>query len=151
MVRGQKLEKLLWSIAFPGFGQLLNRKYIKGVLLIALEIIINLQSNLNKIIQSSFTGDIGGAISETDYQWLMFYPCVYMFGIWDAYRDADDEQAPFAFLPFVFAAFFATIGLIFSPYLLGPVWLTLIFCFIGVGVGIFLRKVMVIHSANDER
>ncbi|MBA2939098.1 hypothetical protein HZF08_12350 [Paenibacillus sp. CGMCC 1.16610] len=142
MVRGQKLERLLWSIAFPGFGQLLNRKYIKGVLLIALEVIINLQSHLNKVIQCSFTGDIGGAIAETDYQWLMFYPCVYMFGIWDAYRDADDEQKPFAFLPFVFAAFFATAGLIFSPYLLGPVWLALIFCFIGVGVGIFLRKMI---------
>ncbi|WP_315899157.1 hypothetical protein [Paenibacillus cremeus] len=134
------MERLMWSIALPGFGQLLNRKYIKGVLLIALEVMINHQSHLNKVIQSSFTGDIAGAIAEADYQWLMFYPCVYMYGIWDAYRDADEEPKPFAFFPFVFAAFFATVGLIYSPYLLGPVWLTLVFCFIGVGVGIFLEK-----------
>ncbi|WP_258567554.1 hypothetical protein [Paenibacillus anseongensis] len=132
----------MWSISFPGLGQLLNRKYIKGVLLIALEVIINLQSHLNKMIQRSFTGDVGRAIAETDYQWLMYYPCVYMFGIWDANRDADDELKPFAFLPFVFASFSATAGLIYSPYLLGPVWLALIFCFFGVGVGIYLGKMI---------
>ena len=37
-------EVLLWSIAFPGFGQLLNGKYFKGIMLILLEVIINIQS-----------------------------------------------------------------------------------------------------------
>lgn len=135
----------MWNIAFPGFGQLLNRRYLKGVLLITLEVIINVQSHLNRVIQSSFHGDISGSIAETDYQWLMFYPCVYMFGIWDAYRDAEDVQKPFMFLPFVFAAFFATVGLIYSPFFLGPVWLTLVLCLFGVVVGVFLRK-MIIHK-----
>ena len=31
-------EKLLWSIALPGFGQMLNGKYVKGILLIILEL-----------------------------------------------------------------------------------------------------------------
>lgn len=136
----QKIERLLWSVALPGFGQLLNRKYFKGFVLITLEVLINVQSHLNKVIQLSFQGDIAGSIEMTDYQWLLFYPCVYMFGIWDAYRDADDVQKPLAFLPFVCAAFFATVGMIYSPFILGPVWLTLMFCFIGIGAGILLKK-----------
>lgn len=38
-------EKLLWSIALPGFGQLLNGKYLKEILLIVLEFSINVQSH----------------------------------------------------------------------------------------------------------
>ncbi|GGA12651.1 hypothetical protein GCM10008018_67100 [Paenibacillus marchantiophytorum] len=140
MIKGQKIEKLLWSIALPGFGQFLNKKYLKGVVLITLEVIINVQAHLNASIQMSFQGDIAGAIAVTDYQWLMFYPCVYMFGIWDAYRDADEEQKPLAFLPYVGAAFFATVGMMYSPYFLGPVWLSMLSCFVGVGAGVLLKK-----------
>jgi hypothetical protein len=31
------IEKRLWSIALPGFGRLLNSKYIKGYILFVLE------------------------------------------------------------------------------------------------------------------
>ena len=33
-------EKLLWSIALPGLGQLLNKKYAKGIMVIFLELLI---------------------------------------------------------------------------------------------------------------
>src|SRR5690554_6830729 len=105
------LEALLWSIALPGLGQLLNKQYLKAILLIILEIMINMGARLNLAIMYSFKGDIHSAISQTNYQWLMFYPCVYMFGIWDAYKDAGGGQAPHATLPFVFCAFMGTVGL----------------------------------------
>jgi hypothetical protein len=145
MSNHRRLEKILWSVALPGFGQLLNRQYLKGVLLIVLEAIINIGSNLNLAIISSFQGDIELAIRQTNYQWLMFYPCVYMFGVWDAYRDAGGDATPFETLPFVFAAFSATVGVIYSTnvkifgVLFGPVWLPMIFMVIGIGVGIFLK------------
>ena len=72
-------EALLWSIALPGFGQLLNGKYLKGIIFISLEFIINVQSHFNEIILHSFNGDIEKAIESTEYQWLIFYPCVYFF------------------------------------------------------------------------
>jgi hypothetical protein len=51
-----KLEKLLWSIAIPGFGHLLNGKFIKGTILIILEFLIDTNSNLNSLIMLSFNG-----------------------------------------------------------------------------------------------
>jgi TM2 domain-containing membrane protein YozV len=51
-------EALLWSIAFPGFGQFLYGKPIKGIVFVFLEFQINVQSNFNTIIISSFQGDI---------------------------------------------------------------------------------------------
>jgi hypothetical protein len=109
----KKLEQIFWSIALPGFAQLLNGKYVKGILFIVLEFLINIQGNFNKVIILSFQGEISQAIEQADYQWLMFYPCLYMFAIWDAYRDAGGAKTPYSFLPFAFAAYFITVGVIF--------------------------------------
>jgi hypothetical protein len=79
-------EKLLWSIALPGFGQILNGKLIKGILIIFLEILINVQANFNEVIILSFHGEIVSAIEQTNYRWLMFYPCLYFFAMWDAFK-----------------------------------------------------------------
>jgi hypothetical protein len=146
--KSRKLEAILWSIALPGFGQLLNRKYIKGLFLVVLEIIINVMGNFNRIIVLSFNMEIERAIAETNYLWLMFYPCLYFFSIWDAYKDAGGGQKAFAYLPLVFSAYFVTVGLIFSArltlfgYLIGPMWLPMMFLPIGLAVGGFIRWIL---------
>lgn len=148
MNKPNKLEVLFWSIALPGFGQFLNKKLIKGIIFIALEFIINVKSNFNIMIKESFLGNIEQAIYAANFQWIMFYPCVYMFGIWDAYRDASEEVSAYAFLPFAFGAFTITIGLIFSTnikifgVLLGPVWLPMVSLVPGVIIGILLKKIL---------
>jgi hypothetical protein len=148
MEKGKINEVLLWSIALPGFGQFLNRKYIKGIVLILLEFFINIKSHLNTVIISSFHGDIIQAITETNYQWLLFYPCVYLFGIWDAYRDAGGGKEPFSYLPFVFSAYLGTIGVIYSStlrvmdILLGPIWLSILFLLLGYSIGSMIKYII---------
>jgi hypothetical protein len=138
-------EKLLWSIALPGFGQLLNGKYIKGILIIFLEFLINVLANFNEVIKLSFHGDIEKAIAQADFQWLMFYPCLYFFAMWDAFKDTEGEKDKFSFLPFVFAAYFVTVGCIYASnfrifgILLGPVWLPILCVIPGIIVGLFLK------------
>ncbi|WP_100011358.1 hypothetical protein [Lentibacillus sediminis] len=148
-----KAEALMWGIALPGVAQLLNKKYLKGTVLIFLELMINVMSNLNMAIVYSFQGDIPKSISATDYQWLMFYPCVYLFAIWDAYRDAGGAQSRFSFLPFVFAAYVSTIGVIYSSTFnvagvyIGPVFLPILFIFIGLLLG---RLIEMMVKARGE-
>ena len=141
-------EKLMWSIALPGFGQYLNGKYFKGTVLLILEFLINVQANFNQVILLSFHEEIGDAIKHVDYQWLMFYPCLYFFAMWDAVKDAGGGKDSGSFLPYVFSAFFVTVGLIFSSsltifgVLFGPVWLPILFVFPGVIIGSFIRKII---------
>lgn len=141
-------EKLMWSIALPGFGQFLNGKYFKGTVLLILEFLINVQANFNQIILMSFLGEIANAIKHADYQWLMFYPCLYFFSMWDAVKDAGGGRAPYSFIPYVFAAFFVTVGLIFSSnskifgVLWGPVWLPMLFVLPGIIIGLFVGKIL---------
>ncbi|RTQ94900.1 hypothetical protein [Lysinibacillus telephonicus] len=143
------IETLLWSIALPGFGQLLNQKYIKGITLILLELLINIQANLNIAILLSFQGDIFSSIKETNYQWLMFYPCLYFFSMWDAFKDAGGGKSPFSFLPFVFAAYLVTIGIIYSAkitifgVLFGPVFLPMVLVLPGVFIGLIVKRALI--------
>ncbi|MFP3728776.1 hypothetical protein [Priestia filamentosa] len=151
------LESIFWSIALPGFPQLMNRKLVKGILFIGLEILINVQSNFNTVIILSFQGEIEKAIEQTNYQWLMFYPCLYFFAMWDAYRDVEDEHSPFMFIPFVFSAYFVTVGVIYSStftiknILLGPIWLSFLCLPIGLLVGMTIKKIIlwkIEHSSS---
>lgn len=149
---------LLWSIALPGFGQLLNRKFVKGVLLVVLEFAVNVFGNLNQAIVLSFHGEIQEAIQQTNYLWFMFYPCLYLFAIWDAYKDTGGGQKPFAYLPFVFAAYIGTVGVAFSPvlkifgYLIGPVWLPIISIPIGLIIGALIRWILIkCYTSEDAR
>ncbi|WP_096199711.1 hypothetical protein [Bacillus sp. FJAT-45350] len=150
-----KTEKLLWSIALPGFAQFLNGELFKGVMFIFLEFLINVQANLNLIIIPSFHGDTQRAVELANYQWLMFYPCIYTFAIWDAYRDAGGVSNPYAYLPFVFSAFIGTIGVIYSStlrifgLLLGPIFLPIIFLIIGAFIG-WIIKIIVIRKASTQ-
>lgn len=151
------LEKILWSIALPGLGQLLNGKLFKGLLFIVLEILINARSNLNEIIVLSFQGKIFQAVESTNYEWLMFYPCIYLYAIWDAYKDSGGSKSPYASLPFVFSAYMGTIGVIYSPVfklggklLLGPLWLSIL-CFIsGILIGIIIQHLLISHSKKRK-
>ncbi|MEH6996456.1 hypothetical protein V7075_27755 [Neobacillus drentensis] len=141
-------EKLVWSIAFPGFGQMLNGKYFKGILFILLEFVINVQSHFNEVIMLSFNGEIEKTFARTEYQWLMFYPCVYFFAMWDAYKDAGGGKEPYSFLPFVSSAYLVTVGLMISSkikvfgYLLGTVWFPMLCVIPGVVIGILIKNLL---------
>lgn len=146
------LEVVLWSIAFPGFGQILNRAYIRGGFFIILEFIINAQSNLNLNILYSFQGNSEQAIDVTNYQWAMFYPCIYLFAIYESYvmavQRADRKVPRYISLPFVFGAYISTVGVIYSDTLpsiihIPPTFIPIIGIGIGVGVGFGLRSLLV--------
>jgi hypothetical protein len=141
MARAEKIEKILWSVALPGFAQFLNQKYFKGFVFVVLEILINGKARINQAIIFSFHGKIEKAIEVTDYGWLLFYPCLYLFAIYDAYKDAGGGDH-FSFLPFVISAYMGTIGVIYSPYYLGPIWLPILFLILGAAIGIFIRKII---------
>jgi hypothetical protein len=138
-------EAILWNIAMPGFGQLLNGRVIKGLLFIFLEIFINAKSHFNLGIMYSFQGDISRATTIMDYQWLMFYPCIYMFAMWDAFREAVPPSTRYSYLPFVFGAFFVTVGLMYASKITifgviwGPVFMPMAFLIPGLITGWILQ------------
>ncbi|QQK81612.1 hypothetical protein HUG20_17955 [Salicibibacter cibi] len=143
----KKVEAILWSIALPGFAQLLSRNYVKGILLILIEIIVNVQGNLNTLIVLSFQGHTQEAVQQADYLWIMFYPCLYFFAIWDAYKNAGGDEKPYMAVPFASAAFITTIGVAYSSQaimgvVVGPIFLPILSSFVGLGLGFATRIII---------
>jgi hypothetical protein len=106
----------MWSIALPGFSQYLNGKYFKGTVLFILEFLIHVQANFNEVIILSFRGDISLAIQQTDYPWFMFYPYLYSFAMWDAFKDARGGKDRYSFLPFMFGAFSCPLSILLRTH-----------------------------------
>lgn len=155
MKKLSKSEALLWNIALPGFSQLLMGQTVKGIIFMGLEFLINVNSHFNIAILYSFTGEIALACSAVNYQWLMFYPCLYMFALWDAYRSAMPQDEIYSYLPFVFGAYFLTIGLIFSGKgsilgnMFGPVFSPMLFLIPGLLIGYLIRYILLRKKRNE--
>ncbi|GAE33483.1 hypothetical protein [Halalkalibacter akibai] len=157
MGRERKTEAIFWSIAFPGFGQFLNKKYGKGLVFIILEIIVNVQARLNAAIIPSFYGQGHVANEIVNYQWIMFYPCIYLFSMWDAYRDAGGKDVRYAAIPFAISAYCGTVGVIYSHsvsisgHILGVIWLPILFHIGGYLIGIVVRAIILKVSPVDPQ
>ncbi len=142
-------EKLIWSIALPGFGQILNGDFVKGTLFILLEIIINVLSNFNEVIYLSFNGQIEESIQQANYQWLLFYPCLYFFSMWDAFKNAGGGKEPYSFLPFLFSAYLVTVGIMYSAkvrlfgILMGVLWFPMLCVIPGLVIGFLIKRILV--------
>jgi hypothetical protein len=71
-----------------------------------------------------------------------------LFSIWDVYRDAGGGESPYSSLPFVFSAYFVTLGLIYSSslevsgVLFGPVFLPMLFLIPGISIGLLIKFVL---------
>ncbi|MFS0862442.1 hypothetical protein [Fredinandcohnia sp. 179-A 10B2 NHS] len=146
------IERLLWSIALPGFGQLLNKQYIKGITFILLEFLVNTMGNFNESIRLSFLGETQLALETTNYGWLMFYPCLYFFAMWDAFKEAGGGRAPYSFLPFAFCAYMVTVGLMYAPkanffgITFGPVFFPMLCVIPGLIIGFLIRWIILTFS-----
>lgn len=75
-----------WSAALPGFGHLYLGLYVKGLIFMSGEILINLKANLNLSIYYTFIGDFDKATSVFNELWGLFYIAVWVFAIYDSYR-----------------------------------------------------------------
>ena len=75
----------LFSMLMPGFGQIYNQQYIKGIFFVILEHYDNVSANINKAIQLDFNGFRQQALETVIYDGLLFYPGFYIYAVWDAW------------------------------------------------------------------
>jgi hypothetical protein len=79
-----------WSFALPGFGNLLQKRYATGFLLLLWEIFINNKAHLNMGILYTLTGQFEKSKEILEFRWLLLYVAIYMFALWDSYRGTVD-------------------------------------------------------------
>ena len=76
------------SLFIPGFGHLYNENYLFAITFLVLELLVNNLGRINLSIYFSFNGEFSRAYQILNFQWAMFYPCIYGFAAWHAYNEA---------------------------------------------------------------
>ncbi|ABR48151.1 membrane protein [Alkaliphilus metalliredigens QYMF] len=75
------------SAVVGGMGQIYNAQYVKGFILIGWVMVINFYSQFNHLLFKFINGrEI--FVYQVDWQWLLFYPSIIGFCIWDSYVGA---------------------------------------------------------------
>lgn len=78
---------VFFSFILGGMGQIYNCQYVKGFILLFWVFIINYYSQFNHLLVKTLTGkEI--FLQQIDWQWLLFYPSIIVFCIWDSYVGA---------------------------------------------------------------
>ena len=85
-----------WSALLTGFGHIYNKKAFKALILLSWTVAIIYFARLNDAIIATFNGQFDRAKETVNYQWLLFFPSIYLFSMWDAYNDAVEMNKLFA-------------------------------------------------------
>ncbi|WHH61576.1 hypothetical protein [Petroclostridium sp. X23] len=84
--RSHPWTALWWSAALPGFGHMHLGAYIRGLMFMIGEILINLEGHLNLAIFYTFTGNFEKANHVLNERWSLFYAGIWVFALYDVWR-----------------------------------------------------------------
>ncbi|MDF2626681.1 MAG: hypothetical protein K0R39_512 [Symbiobacteriaceae bacterium] len=82
----------LWSAFVPGFGQLYNEHVMRAFTLMIWYFLVLFKSGLGLAAFHTMRGEFHLVMPALDFQWLLFWPSVYAFGVADAYADAVEQN-----------------------------------------------------------
>ncbi|UFU00080.1 hypothetical protein KO561_03700 [Radiobacillus kanasensis] len=105
----------LFSLLMPGFGQIYNREFLKGIIFIVFEHFDNMYGKINKSIHLDFNGSHQEALDTVVHDVMLFYPGFYVYAVWDAwfYAKSGANKTTTA-IPFLVGGFLGELGAIFS-------------------------------------
>ncbi|HLN65354.1 MAG TPA: hypothetical protein VK464_27850 [Symbiobacteriaceae bacterium] len=81
-----------WSAVMPGLGHMYSNRMIKSFVLTGWYLAVVLKSGLTLAAFHTLLGHFELAKTFIDYQWLLFWPSIYIFGIVDAYSDVCEQN-----------------------------------------------------------
>lgn len=83
---------VFWAAMLGGAGHFHNMQLLKGTVLMGWYLVVAIKSGLNIALYHTLTGEFDLAKQVVDYEWLLFWPSVYLFNIWDAYHDCVEQN-----------------------------------------------------------
>jgi hypothetical protein len=81
-----------WSVVMTGLGHMYSNRMLKAIVLMAWYLAIILKSGLSLAFYHTVLGQYELAHKAVDYQWLLFWPSIFVFGIVDAYADVVEQN-----------------------------------------------------------
>lgn len=86
---------LVWSVLFPGLGHLYLHNVISGFFIFIYTVGLCYYGNILLGIQYSMLGEFGRAKEVLEMQWVLYFPSIYLFIIYDSYVSAVENNKLF--------------------------------------------------------
>jgi hypothetical protein len=93
---------MIWSMGIPSLGQLYVHRIVLAAFTLVMTVVIISFSHIVQGIHYLIIGDLSTSNSVLDAQWLLYFPSLYFFTIYDSYvatiennKLFDDEQKRF--------------------------------------------------------
>jgi hypothetical protein len=78
-----------WSFVFTGLGHIYCHRIVTGSLLLGWTVTVSFQAKLPYLVIFTLTGQFQRLHElAVDYEWALFFPSIYCFGIYDAYQQS---------------------------------------------------------------
>lgn len=92
LVRRKPALAAAWSAIGTGFGQLYCDRGLKALILMGWYFAVIIKSGLSLAFMHTLLGEFDRLMAVIDWQWLMFWPSIYIFGIADAFHDCVEQN-----------------------------------------------------------
>ncbi|WP_240545881.1 hypothetical protein [Paenibacillus artemisiicola] len=131
----------LFSTLMPGFGQIYNRQFVKGIIFVICEHFDNVAGNINSAIHLDFNGHHAQAVGATDFGYMLFYPGFYAYAIWDAwyYAKPGADKAKTA-IPYLIGGFAGEFCAIFANRLPFPTLMAGLSMLVPIYAGMLIHR-----------
>ncbi|RTE08034.1 hypothetical protein [Paenibacillus whitsoniae] len=93
---------LIWSMTIPSLGQLYIHRIVAAALTLIMTLIIVINSNMVEALHYFLLGNLPVTKEVLGAQWLLYFPSIYFYGLYDSYSNAvelsklfDCEQADY--------------------------------------------------------
>lgn len=131
----------LFSILMPGCGQMYNKQFGKGFILLIIEHFDNIGAKINQAIYLDFNGFFQEALEVTNYEYLLFYPGFYVYTVWDAwYYAKEGADKTRSAIPYIIGGFLGVMGAIFSKKIPIPTLTIGLFMIIPMLIGMVIFR-----------
>lgn len=105
----------------PGLGQVHNKQFIKGVVLLIMEHALNKLSNINLGLMLSFNGRYNEALQVINYDYALFYPGFYVLCVYDAVLYAYPNLDKNCSIWFIISGLVGCFGIFFNRFIPLPI------------------------------
>ncbi|HYG58689.1 MAG TPA: hypothetical protein VD902_11585 [Symbiobacteriaceae bacterium] len=95
LCRRNPILAAVWSAFAPGLGHFYTDRKIKGFILLGWYLGVTLNSHLVMAVFHVLRGEYEVSRQLIDYQWFLYWPSIYLFGIVDAYQDTVEQNQLF--------------------------------------------------------
>jgi TM2 domain-containing membrane protein YozV len=92
ITRRNPVMAAFWSATITGFGQFYNDRGLKSLIMMGWYLAVVLKSGLSTAAFYTVTGRLDEVLAVLDFQWLLFWPSIWVFGVVEAYADTVEQN-----------------------------------------------------------